>query len=109
MTTMMGYTMMTIIHSESNNPPYSINPAEAPEGRIVDRDCSLFGLQRLHVMRLGMPDDPDAFRDAWIRHAVGNGLVEAVLRYYDDAIQIYHLRLYWRGTDEREETVEVSE
>jgi hypothetical protein len=82
---------------------------QAPEGRVVNRDCSLFGLQRLHVMRMGIPEDPDAFRDAWIEHVVGDGLVEAVLRYYDQGIQIYHLRLYWRGIDEREKTVEVPE
>jgi len=100
---------MTSTHSKSDNPPLSINAAvdQPPSGRIVDRDCSLFGLQRLHVMHLGLPDDLDAYRDEWVIYAVQDGTLEAVLRYYDEDIQIYHLRLYWRNDGRK--TVEMPE
>ena len=81
---------------------------QPPPGRVVDRDCSLFGLQRMHVIHPGVPEDPDSFRDAWVIYTVQDGTLEAVLRYYDEDIQIYHLRLYWRSYG-RKETVEVPE
>lgn len=58
---------------------------------VIRNDVSRFELHRLHLISTRPID-----LDASIRKYVEDGQVEAWLAYEEDALRLYHLRLYWR-------------
>lgn len=61
----------------------------------VERGCSRFGLERVHLARMGGRVPREA-----IDELVGTGKIVAILEYEEPEIRVWHLRVYWRK-DER--------
>jgi len=62
---------------------------------VVERGCSRFGLERMHIMRMGEAVD----LNGWVeRIEAGEKWVEWVcgVVYGEEGLGVHHLRLYWR-------------
>ncbi len=85
--------------SSGYKPAEIVERGNHPGEVVVDRGCSRYGLERIHVMRMGEAVDMESWVE-WLEleASIQSKTVEweSSVIYDEVGLGVHHLRLYWR-------------